>query len=142
MPHPPHRVWRVLTDPELLARWLMPNDFALEVGRRFTFRGEAIPAVRFGGTVHCEVLAYEVERMLRISWDDPGDDNRLRSTVTWRLEPEGRGTRLFLAHDGFDEHNPVHRLSRRILGGGWVGVLRKLGAVVDQAAGGEHRNMR
>ena len=26
-PHPRERVWRALTDPELLARWLMPNDF-------------------------------------------------------------------------------------------------------------------
>jgi uncharacterized protein YndB with AHSA1/START domain len=26
-PHPPEKVWRALTDPELLASWLMPNDF-------------------------------------------------------------------------------------------------------------------
>ena len=27
LPHPPERVWQALTDPALLARWLMPNDF-------------------------------------------------------------------------------------------------------------------
>ncbi|MFI0464613.1 SRPBCC domain-containing protein [Saccharopolyspora sp. 5N102] len=128
--HPPSRVWRVLTDPQKLAQWLMPNDFRLEIGRPFTLRGKPIPATRFGGTVYCKVLDYEVERMLRISWDDHGE-NQLRSTVTWRLEPEGRGTRVFLEHDGFDEHDSVQQLSRKLLGGGWVGVLRKLGELVE-----------
>lgn len=31
-PHPPAKVWRVLTEPELIGRWLMPGDFRLEVG--------------------------------------------------------------------------------------------------------------
>jgi uncharacterized protein YndB with AHSA1/START domain len=25
-PHPPEKVWRALTDPEVLASWLMPED--------------------------------------------------------------------------------------------------------------------
>jgi uncharacterized protein YndB with AHSA1/START domain len=31
---PPDRVWHALTDPDLLARWLMPNDFRPAVGRQ------------------------------------------------------------------------------------------------------------
>src|SRR5215470_6773811 len=57
LPYPVARVWRALTDAELLARWLMPNDFELELGHRFMFRTAPMPAVGFDGVIHCEVLA-------------------------------------------------------------------------------------
>ncbi|MDG4831113.1 SRPBCC domain-containing protein [Solwaraspora sp. WMMD1047] len=114
LPHPPEKVWRALTDPVLLARWLMPNDFQPRVGHRFTFRTE--PAPGFDGVVHCQVLAVEPPELLRISWaGGPGVD----TTVTWRLAAEGRGTRLFLIHEGFDESDPGQQAVRRLLDGGW-----------------------
>lgn len=111
--HPPARVWQALTDAGLLARWLMPNDFRPAVGHRFTFRTDPQPG--FDGIVHCEVLTLEPERLLRISWRA----GALDTTVTWSLVPEGRGTRLFLEHDGFDPGDPGQQLTRRILDGGW-----------------------
>ena len=48
-PHPPEKVWRALIDPELLASWLMPNDFEPRVGHRFTFRTDPVPAHGFDG---------------------------------------------------------------------------------------------
>ncbi|WP_405150835.1 SRPBCC domain-containing protein [Sphaerisporangium sp. NBC_01403] len=133
LPHPPAKVWRALTEPDLIARWLMPNDFKLEIGHRYTMHTMPMPAVRFSGVVACEVLEFEEGRMLRISWADAGRENGsgLDSTVTWRLEPEGRGTRLFLDHEGFDPRDPSQRLSRRIMGGGWKSQLfRNLDAVL------------
>ncbi|GAA3804871.1 SRPBCC domain-containing protein [Sphaerisporangium flaviroseum] len=131
LPHPPAKVWRALTDPELIARWLMPNDFKLEVGHRYTMRTMPIPATRFGGVIACAVLEFEVGKLLRISWADAGREDGLDSTVTWRLEPEGRGTRLFLDHEGFDPGDPSQRLARRIMGGGWKShVLRGLEAAL------------
>ncbi len=59
LPHPPAKVWRSLTVPDLPASWLMPNDFRAEVGHRFTFRTDPVPAQGFDGIVHCEVLALE-----------------------------------------------------------------------------------
>jgi hypothetical protein len=42
--HPPARVWRALTDPELLAGWLMrPVGFAPVVGTPFEFRADPAP---------------------------------------------------------------------------------------------------
>jgi Activator of Hsp90 ATPase homolog 1-like protein len=39
---PPDQVWRALTDPDLLGRWLMPNDFRPAAGHQFTFRTEPV----------------------------------------------------------------------------------------------------
>jgi len=38
LPHPHAKVWRALTEPELLAAWLMANDMRALVGHRFTFK--------------------------------------------------------------------------------------------------------
>lgn len=120
LPHPPEKVWRALTEPDLIARWLMPNDFRLEVGHTFTFQGHPIPAAGFAGTGHSEVLEFVPEKMLRIAWRAaPGDASGLNSTVTFTLEPEGRGTRLFLAHEGFDPGDPYQVMARRLMGNGW-----------------------
>lgn len=128
--HPPAKVWRALTDPELLARWLMPNDFQPVVGHRFTFRTEPRPAHGFDGIVHCEVLDLDPERLLRIAWRG----GVLDTTVTWMLVAEARGTRLFLEHAGFDPDDPVQRRTHAILDGGWrTGVPRALEAVLSEA---------
>ncbi|GIK11202.1 MAG: hypothetical protein BroJett001_32680 [Chloroflexota bacterium] len=42
-PHPRALVWRALVDRDLLAQWLMPNDFEPKIGHRFTFRTEPGP---------------------------------------------------------------------------------------------------
>jgi uncharacterized protein YndB with AHSA1/START domain len=125
--HPPARVWRALTDPALLAKWLMPNDFRPVVGHRFTFVTGARPDHDFDGVVHCEILTIEPERLLRLSWRG----GRLDTTVTWTLVPEGRGTRLFIEHDGFDPDDEAQQYARRIMGGGWRSrVFRAIEAVL------------
>jgi uncharacterized protein YndB with AHSA1/START domain len=113
LPHPPARVWRALTDPGRLARWLMPNDFVPVVGCRFTFRAQPQPG--FDGIVHCEVLALEPAHLMRWSWRG----GTLESTVTWTLAAEGDGTRLFLRHEGFDPDDPFQQRALKIMGGGW-----------------------
>jgi uncharacterized protein YndB with AHSA1/START domain len=134
-PHPPERVWDVLTRPELMARWLMPNDFVPRVGHRFTLHGVPIGPVNFSGLVACEVLELKPLRRLSISWRDANDLNSFNSTVTWSLRAEGRGTRLLLEHAGFDPDNPTHQLSRRIMNGGWRShVLRRFTGVLEEAA--------
>ncbi len=129
-PYPPARVWQALTDSALLARWLMPNDFQLQVGHRFTFKGTPVPKVNFSGLVQCEVLSFEVERKLSYSWVDYSGENDLHSTVTWRLEPEGQGTRLFLEHSGFDLTHPLLRLSYQIMSGGWSRLIHRLDTIL------------
>ena len=111
--HSPARVWRALTDPALLSRWLMPTDFRAEVGAKFTF------ATRQWGKTRCEVLDIEPGRLLRISWNNPPLD----TTVTWRLEPEAAGTRLIVEHAGFDLADPRQAFAYEGMRGGWAGGI-------------------
>jgi uncharacterized protein YndB with AHSA1/START domain len=115
LPHRPERVWKALTDPDLVAVWLMPGDVRPQIGHRFTFRTAPRPDAGFDGVIHCEILAAEPERLLRYTWRG----GSLDTTVTWTLVPEGHGTRLFLEHDGFDPDDPAQQFTRRILDGGW-----------------------
>jgi uncharacterized protein YndB with AHSA1/START domain len=119
---PPEKVWRALTDPTLLERWLMPNDIAPIVGHRFTFRTH--PAPGFDGIVHCEIIEVDPPMRLVYSWRGGPID----TVVTWSLEkqPDG-GTRLLLVQDGF---RPEDGLTYQLLEKGWrektAGSLEKL----------------
>jgi uncharacterized protein YndB with AHSA1/START domain len=96
---PPHQVWRALTEPELLAAWLGPNDIHAAVGRKFSI--EAAPGS--GAPVECEVLEVEPDRSLTYSWRERREQGpALDSRVTWILTPTFiGGTRLRIVHDGF-----------------------------------------
>ncbi len=90
-PHPPERVWRALVDPNELAAWLMPTDFAPQVGRNFVLETGDI------GTIRGEVLEIDEPRLLRCRWSGVFGDTE----VTFELFPEADGTRLRVRHDGW-----------------------------------------
>ena len=92
-PQSPERVWRALTDPRQLGKWLLPNDFAPRLGHRFTFRE------RRGGAIRCEVVALDAERRLAYTWRRATEEET--SIVTWTLEPAANGgTRVRVTHTG------------------------------------------
>ena len=100
LPHPPEKVWRALTDPDLLAKWLMANDIRPVVGHRFTFRAEPTPW--WDGIVNCEVLEIEAHKRLRYSWRSGPQTSPLDTVVVFTLTPTpSGGTRLALEHSGF-----------------------------------------
>jgi uncharacterized protein YndB with AHSA1/START domain len=125
LPHPPAAVWRALTDPELHARWWAAGDVKPVVGHRF--------ALDMGpwGSQPCEVTDVEEERLLAYRFAE----GSLDTTLTWRLEPEGTGTRLFLTHAGFDLVSPMGRQAYEGMGNGWPGVLGRLGDVLGDVLG-------
>lgn len=127
-PHPPERVWRALTDPAALARWLMPNDFQPRLGHRFTFREEPIPPY-FDGIVRCQVTEVDPPRQLTYTWNGgPG----VETVVSYRLEREGGGTRLYFEQSGFELEQPAHRAAYDAMSPGWGSLLENsLRAAID-----------
>jgi uncharacterized protein YndB with AHSA1/START domain len=94
--HPPEKVWRALTDPVLLAEWLLPVvGLELERGAAFTFT--APPQPGWDGTVSCRFVEIEARRKLSWTWV-VGD---IDTVVTFTLTPTASGTRLSLVQSGF-----------------------------------------
>lgn len=96
LPHSPAKVWRALTEPELLAKWLTSTDMKLAVGQSFTFKMP--PAQGWDGVVQCEMKEIEPQKRLRYSWASLG----LETVVEWTLAPTSKGgTLLRLEQSGF-----------------------------------------
>ena len=96
--HSPQKVWRALTDPVLLAEWLLPVvELELMPGAPFTFRTQPHPG--WDGVVHCRFLEIEAQRKLSYHWTV--GDMGLDTVVTFTLTPTASGTRLSLLQSGF-----------------------------------------
>jgi uncharacterized protein YndB with AHSA1/START domain len=122
LPYPAERIWRALTQPHLLAEWLMKNDFAPVVGHRFHL------TVDWGGVLDCEVLALEPHRKLAYTWNFDHPTNGLESVVTWTLTPSGQGgTRLRMEQAGFRADRPQAYNGAKA---GWAAFFGKLEQVL------------
>ena len=89
-PHPPEKIWRALTQSNLIAEWLMNNDFEPVVDRNFKFTAD------WGG-VDGRVLSIEPNKTLSYTWDAMG----LANVVTWTLTPTASGTHVRMEQTGF-----------------------------------------
>jgi uncharacterized protein YndB with AHSA1/START domain len=134
IPQPREQVWQALTESATLAEWMFPNDIAPRVGHHFTFQVPPNPKVNFEGlVVHCEVLECDPPSRLAFSWSAGG----LADTqVSFRLEPDGRGTRLLLEHSGFDVSQPFGSQAFKGAEFGWAKMLGQFPAVVAVLATG------
>ncbi len=133
LPYSAETIWHALTQAELIAKWLMPNDFVPEVGHRFNFRTR--PIGNFDGVVQCEVLACEPPRLLRYSWcggsdSDPTKGSRLDTEVTWTLTPVAGGTHVRMEHDGFVL--PKDAVAHEAMKPGWGRVLDRIAGLVSE----------
>ena len=94
--HSPDKVWRALTDPDLLSEWLLPAvGFDLKPGAAFKFTAQ--PQPDWDGIVNCEVAEIDAKRKLSYRWI-VGD---LDTVVTFTLTPTASGTRLLIVQTGF-----------------------------------------
>jgi uncharacterized protein YndB with AHSA1/START domain len=124
--HPPEKVWRALTDPELLAEWLLPAiGFKLERGAPFSFKTQAYPG--WDGTVSCRMLEIEAQRKLSYTWTVPFLD----TVMTFTLAPTTSGTLLSVEQTGFREEQ------QKEFGGARYGLklmTGKLDALLNKSA--------
>jgi uncharacterized protein YndB with AHSA1/START domain len=126
--HSAEKVWRALTDPALLAEWLLPVvDLELEPGAAFMFKTQPYPG--WDGTVNCRLLEIEVQRKLSYTWV-VGDDMELDTVVTFTLTPTGSGTRLSLVQSGFRPDQKQNfggaRYGWKMMGGKLVDLLARI----------------
>jgi uncharacterized protein YndB with AHSA1/START domain len=120
-PHAPEKVWRALTESQLVAQWLMKNDFEPVVGRRFQLRSDPVP--NWDGVIECEVLVVEPAKRLSYTWSTMG----MGSEVLFTLTPADGGTRVRMEHSGFPQDNDAAYKGATY---GWQNFLGKLDTVV------------
>ena len=124
--HPPEKVWRALTDPALLAEWLLPVfDLELEPGAAFTFKTQPHPG--WDGSVNCRFLEIEPQRKLSYAW--VVGDMAIDTVVTFTLTPTASGTRLSLVQSGFKPDQKRNfggaRYGWKMMGGKLVELLER-----------------
>jgi uncharacterized protein YndB with AHSA1/START domain len=107
---PPEKVWRLLTEPELMRLWWAEGQVAPVVGHQFTLD------MRGYDKQPCKVL--EVDPPHRFVYTFTA-----AWTLIWRREPEGTGTRVFLEHTGFDLGDKRMAEAFNRMGPGWRDVV-------------------
>ncbi|HEX6063822.1 MAG TPA: SRPBCC domain-containing protein [Longimicrobiales bacterium] len=125
--HSPEKVWRALTDPVLLAEWLLPVvGLKLAPGAAFTFKTQPQPG--WDGVVNCRVLEIEPQRKLSYTWIV--GENWLDTVVTFTLAPTALGTRLSIVQSGFKPDQKQNfggaRYGWRMMGGKLVELLARM----------------
>jgi uncharacterized protein YndB with AHSA1/START domain len=117
-PHPQEKLWRALTQPQLLAEWLMKNDFAPVVDHSFQLTED-------WGSIDCRVLTIDPITALSYTWAAFG----LETVVSWTLTPTSTGTHVRMEQSGFraDGKQAYHGAKA-----GWPRFFDALDRVVGQ----------
>jgi uncharacterized protein YndB with AHSA1/START domain len=121
------RVWRALTDRQMIERWLMRTDgYEAKVGTRFALGEPPRPDCR--GHVECEVLELSPPHRMVWSWRNVEDPATTRLVI--ELEGDEQGTRLTLRHTGEANERTVRSTT-----GGWTIKLAALTEMLITRAG-------
>ncbi|MFT3661900.1 MAG: SRPBCC domain-containing protein [Gordonia sp. (in: high G+C Gram-positive bacteria)] len=128
---PPGVVWRALTEPDVITRWLAPTvGFEAEVGTTFIVQ---VPVQdKPAAEMACQVVVADEPEHLAYSWTDLRGDPPMRWMIDYRLESHGRNTRLFLRMSGFDVEDRYQKFARNGIERSWDRtLLPKLAAVAN-----------
>ncbi|WP_096185686.1 SRPBCC family protein [Evansella halocellulosilytica] len=110
---PIEKVWDALTHSDILAQWVMENNFKPVVGYKCQFRNEEI-----GLIVNSEVLVVEKPYKLSYTWVG----GPINTVVTWMLKQEGDITYLHLKQSGFEQENQAFNGAKY----GWTSMIDQL----------------
>jgi uncharacterized protein YndB with AHSA1/START domain len=126
LPHSRRKVWRALTDPELMAEWLLPAiGVKLEQGAAFQLKTQAYPP--WDGTVDCRFVEIEPQQKLSYTWTVGA--MQLDTIVTFTLTPTPTGTRLSLVQSGFQPDQKKNsggaRYGWKMMGGKLIELLAR-----------------
>ena len=125
---PIESVWRYLEDRDLLAAWLMRNDFAPQLGRKFRFY--KMPAGNWDGILDCTLVEFEAPRRMAFTWN--ANSIGIDTLVSIDLEEVDGRTRLTLVHTNWEGARgdlEQHMVSH---GDGWDSHLGALQNTLDK----------
>jgi uncharacterized protein YndB with AHSA1/START domain len=133
-PHSPEKIWKLLTQPDLIPLWTStgrggrPIGLSPVVGTRFRYIANPMPG--WDGIVDCEVLEVREPYLLTYSWLGGDKDNL--TTVRNILERLAHGTRFTWEHTGFTGVGGffvsmvLNRVRRKMLDVGFPAVLNDI----------------
>jgi uncharacterized protein YndB with AHSA1/START domain len=134
---PVDRVWRALTDHREFGQW-----FRVAIEGPFVAGQPSTGHMTLKGYEHVRwnvrIVAMDAPRHFAFTWHpyaiDPAVDYDVEepTLVTFRLEPDGAGTKLTVIESGFDKV-PAHRRDEaiRMNGGGWTAQVDNIRKYVD-----------
>jgi uncharacterized protein YndB with AHSA1/START domain len=130
----PEVVWEYLTNAELIAQWLMPNDFKPIVGHKFQFYSRPVPEIGFDGNSYCTILEIIPNKKLSYTWQcGPGNGVITVDTiVTYTLTAKDNGTELLLHQTGFKEKENLAIYSA--MHDGWLKHIK----MIDEQINAQH----
>ncbi len=120
LPFPLERVWRAISDPELMAEWLMSTDFQPHIGAEFRFTAA-------WGEIECRVIDVQPMERLSYTWNA----FELCSEVTWSFAPTPMGTHLRMEQSGFLLNQKQEFGGAR---SGWAAFLDNLETLLSRTA--------
>jgi uncharacterized protein YndB with AHSA1/START domain len=134
-PHTLDVVWKTLTTPRMMGRWLRmePTGFKPIVGTRFTY--QTTPAGEWDGVIHCQVLEATPNQRLAYAWKGGYEGNigygsRLDTVVTFTLSAVEAGSRVRLVHSGFVL--PKNDTAFKGMSEGWKQVVQNISALAAE----------
>lgn len=132
---PRERVWRALTEPQLVAQWMGCLRFRPEAGHIFYLQPdrERRAADDVEGAIACRIESVDAPRRLSFSWGFPDAPDTF---VDIRLRNIAGGTHVRLVHSGWDQFDDHETEGvRGGLGRAWHSVaLPRLRAVAEASA--------
>jgi carbon monoxide dehydrogenase subunit G len=124
---PRAKVWKALTDPELLPK-LTPYLHRIDVdGDRWTWHVAKVPLLgKSIGTTFTEVMTFEEPRRIAFTHDPERTDEQSAVEGEYILEEAGQGTRVSI-EIGVSVELPFAKMTRPAVEGGMRAVMALMG---------------
>ena len=132
---PRNTVWRYFENPDLLAGWLMRNNFSGNLDEEFQFFAQ--PSNEWDGVLHCKLVEFDPPRKLAYTWD--ANDIKGDTLVTIELIEAAENTRIRLIHSNFENASVDIEPIVRSHNEGWTDHLHVLAMQLEEEVSEERQ---
>ena len=125
---PRKTVWGYFENPDLLAGWLMRNNFSGKLGEEFQFFAQ--PSNDWDGVLLCRLVEFDPPKKLAFTWD--ANNIKGETLVTIELVEEAEKTRVRLVHANFENASVDVEPIIRGHDAGWTDHLHVLALQLEE----------